>query len=276
MFSKVYVEITNTCNMNCSFCHGTKRPPKMMTKNEFEAVIQKLRPYTNYIYYHLMGEPLTHPELEDFIALASSYGYKSVITTNGSLLKQKGDILLRQSVYKVSVSLHSFENGTENDFKRYLSEVADFSQAAVKNGTIVVLRLWNNGCDGGKNADILDFLKSAIAGEWAENTKGLRIKKRLFLEYGDRFGWPDSNAERLSDRVFCYGLKDHFGILSNGTVVPCCLDSDGCIGLGNIFSDSIESILKGDRAASMVKGFEKKEATEELCKRCSYAHHFKL
>ena len=274
MYSKVYVEITNICNLNCSFCHGTKRQPKMMNKNEFETVLKKLKSHTDYIYYHLMGEPLTHPDLEGFINLATSYGYKSVITTNGSLLKEKGDILIRNKVYKVSVSLHSFENGNKADHEKYLSEIARVAEAMVNNGTIVVLRLWNNGCDHERNAAVLSFFKNTIQGEWAENTKGLRIKKRLFLEYGDRFVWPDSNAEIQKDCVTCYGLKDHFGILSDGTVVPCCLDSDGCIKLGNIFTDDIDAILKGDRAQNIVKGFEQRTAVEELCKRCAYARRF--
>ena len=275
MYSRVYVEITNVCNMNCSFCHGTKRTPKMMTKDEFETVLKKLRPHTDYIYYHLMGEPLTHPELEDFIKLATSFGYKSVITTNGSLLKQKGDILIKQRVHKVSISLHSFENGDESSHQKYLNEVADFAKAANQNGIIVVLRLWNNGCDNGKNAAAVNYLKKVISGEWAENSKGLRIRERMFLEYGDRFGWPDKDADLQSENVFCYGLKDHFGILSDGTVVPCCLDSDGIINLGNIFKDDIDAILKSDRAQNMVNGFNQRKAKEELCKRCAYALRFK-
>lgn len=275
MYSKVYVEITNTCNMNCSFCHGTKRAPKIMNINEFEAILTQLRPHTDYIYYHLMGEPLTHPDLEGFINLATSYGYKSVITTNGTLLKEKGDILIGSRVHKVSVSLHSFEKEDKETHINYLRAVAEFAEKANNNGIIVVLRLWNNGCDNGKNAVAIEFLKTAIDGEWSENSKGIRIRNRLFLEYGDRFGWPDSNAENLGDRVTCYGLKDHFGILSNGTVVPCCLDSEGYVSLGNIFSENINDILGSKRAQAMVKGFKQKSAVEELCKRCAYARRFK-
>ncbi len=275
MYSRVYVEITNICNMNCSFCHGTKRPPKRMTLSEFECILQKLKPHTNYIYYHLMGEPLTHPELEQFIRLATEKGFKSVITTNGTLLKHKGQVLIDQKVHKVSVSLHSFEDDDRIAHEKYITEVAEFAKKANSCGIIVVLRLWNNGCDGGKNAEAIDFLKTQIDGDWVENTKGLRIRDRLFLEYGDRFGWPDKDADIQGDSVFCYGLRDHFGILSNGTVVPCCLDSDGCIALGNVFEQNIEDILNSERAKAMVKGFDGRVASEELCRRCAYAQRFK-
>lgn len=274
MYSRVYVEITNICNMNCSFCHGTKRAPKRMNYKEFETVLNKLKPHTNYIYYHLMGEPLTHPDLESFIQLATSMDFKSVITTNGTLIKEKGHILINHKVHKVSISLHSFEGSDKALHEKYLTDVADFAKQANEQGTIVVLRLWNNGYDNGNNALAIEFLKKAITGEWAENTKGLRIRERLFLEYGDRFGWPDKDAQIQGDSVFCYGLRDHFGILSNGTVVPCCLDSEGCIALGNIFEENIEDILGCERAKSMVKGFNQRLAGEDLCKRCDYAQRF--
>ncbi len=274
MYSKVYVEITNTCNMNCSFCHGTKRPPKRMNYEEFETILKKLKPHTNYVYYHLMGEPLTHPDLESFIQLATDMNFKSVITTNGTLLKEKGHILINQRVHKVSISLHSFEGNDKNLHLKYLNEVADFAKQANKQGIIVVLRLWNKGYDNGKNDETIEFLKNNIDGEWKANTKGLRIKDRLFLEYGERFGWPDKDAAIQGDSIFCYGLRDHFGILSDGTVVPCCLDSEGYITLGNIFEDNIEDILDSKRAKAMVKGFNQRSAAEELCKRCAYAQRF--
>ena len=275
MYRKVYVEITNICNMNCSFCHGTKREPRRMRLDEFKIILEKIKPHTNYVYYHLMGEPLTHPELGLFLETATEMGFKSIITTNGTLLKQKGQVLIDQRVHKVSISLHSFEGDDKAAHKKYLKEVAEFAKAANCQGIIVVFRLWNNGCDGGNNTEAIEFLKSEIEGEWVENSKGLRIRDRLFLEYGDRFMWPDKDADIQGDSVFCYGLRDHFGILSDCTVVPCCLDSDGEINLGNVFENDIEDILSSDRATAIVKGFDGRKPSEELCRRCGYAQRFK-
>ena len=275
MYSRVYVEITNICNMKCSFCHGTSRSARRMSLDEFKVILKKLQPHTRYIYYHLMGEPLTHPDLGLFLQTAADMGFKSIITTNGTLLKQRGQVLIDQKVHKVSVSLHSCGGQDSYMHEKYLSEVADFAKSANSQGIIVVLRLWNNGYDGGKNAKTVAFLKGEIEGEWVENSKGLRIRDKMFLEYGDRFGWPDKDAEIQGDDVFCYGLRDHFGILSDGTVVPCCLDSDGCINLGNIFEENIEDILSSDRAKAMVKGFDGRKAAEDLCRRCEFARRFK-
>ena len=274
MYSKVYVEITNICNMNCSFCHGHSRHARRMNEAEFACVLDKLDGQTKYIYYHLMGEPLSHPLLPDFIRMATERGFKSVITTNGTLLKKRGAELIAAAPHKVSVSLHSFEGDDRAEHERYLSETAEFAEAASKAGIIVVFRLWNKGYDGGKNDDVYEFLRSRIEGEWVENTRGIRIHDKLHLEWGDRFEWPDKEAPLQGDEVFCYGLRDHFGILCDGSVVPCCLDSDGEITLGNILEQSAEEILASPRAKAMVKGFECRTASEELCRRCGYAQRF--
>ena len=274
MYNKVYIEITNICNMNCSFCHGHSRAPHRMSKEEFEFILGKLTQHTKYIYYHLMGEPLTHPLLPDFIKLAGEYGYKSIITTNGTLLNKRKDELLSAGVHKVNISLHSFEDGDDDSYISYVSSLADFAKAAADAGTIVVFRLWNKGYDGGKNEFALNLLAQNITGDWAENTRGIRVRDKIFVEFGERFEWPDSNAEIKGNKFFCYGLKDQFGILADGTVVPYCLDSDGVINLGNIFSEDINSILSSERATAMVEGFKQGKAAETLCQKCGYAQRF--
>ena len=274
MYNKVYVEITNICNMNCSFCHGHSRAPRRMSKDEFRLILGKLTEQTKYIYYHLMGEPLTHPELPDFIKLAGEYGYKSIVTTNGTLLEKRKDELLAAGLHKVNISLHSFEDGDDDSYIAYVQSLAEFAKAAAEKGIIIVFRLWNKGFDGGKNEVALKLLAQYITGDWAENTRGIRVRDKIFIEFGERFEWPDSNAEIKGDKFFCYGLKDQFGILADGTVVPCCLDSDGVISLGNIFSDDIADILSSERATAIVEGFRCGKASEDLCQRCGYAQRF--
>lgn len=274
MYNKVYIEITNICNMNCSFCHGHKREKRQMSLDEFTIVLDKLKGQTEYIYYHLMGEPLTHSELPEFIKTAGERGFKSIITTNGTLLNKRKTELLNAGLHKVNISLHSFENGTGDTHKRYVNETADFAKEAAEKGTIVVFRLWNKGCDEGKNDISMQLLKENISGEWKENTRGIKIRDKIYLEWGERFEWPDINAEVQGNKFFCYGLKDQFGILCDGTVVPCCLDSDGVIRLGNIFCENIEDILSCERAKNIVDGFRCGKASEELCRRCGYAQRF--
>lgn len=274
MYSRVYIEITNVCNMNCSFCHGHSRDKRFMSEDEFNLILDRLSGQTEYIYYHLMGEPLLHPLLPVFLKTAKNKGYKSMITTNGTLLNKCGDDIINAGIHKVNISVHSFEESDNDEYLSYLGKIADFAEKANHAGVIIVLRFWNNGIDEAKNNFAIDYFRSRFDGDWAENSKGLRIRNKMFIEYGDRFGWPDKNAEIQGDEVFCYGLRDHFGILCDGTVVPCCLDSDGVINLGNIFDSDIESILSSERAAAMKSAFDCRKASEELCRRCAYAQRF--
>ena len=274
MYARVYVEITNVCNMACSFCHGHSRPPRRMSADEISRVLDALEGQTRYVYYHLMGEPLTHPDLPEFLRMAKERGFFSVITTNGTLLSRRKDEIVAAAPHKVSISVHSFESGSEQAFESYLEGIADFADAASRAGIIVVFRLWNKGYDGGRNERIEAFLRHRFAGEWTENTRGIRIRDKLHLEWGDRFIWPDREAPEQGQEVFCYGLGDHFGILSDGTVVPCCMDSDGVIALGNVFSCPLPEILSSPRAQAMTHGFAYRRASEDLCRRCSYAQRF--
>ena len=274
MYKRVYVEITNICNMHCSFCHGHKRQPGRMEQEQFIFVLQQLSGKTEYVYFHLMGEPLTHPELPAFLKIATARGFRPVITTNGTLLGKRGGELIAAKPHKVSISLHSFEADAPQAHLNYLEQVADFAEEAAKAGILISLRLWNKGFDQGKNDVTLDFFRQRLPGEWSANSRGYRIRDKLYLEWGDRFQWPDLDAPVQGEKFFCYGMQDQFGILCDGTVVPCCLDSDGIIALGNVFTEDLGEILSSPRAQAMVQGFRCRKATEALCRRCGYAQRF--
>lgn len=240
----------------------------------FAHILQQLMNQTKYIYYHLMGEPTLHPDLPRFIRMATDAGFLSVITTNGTLLAKRQQELIAAKPHKFNISVHSFEGEDQTDFENYVNEIAAFADAANRAGIIINFRLWNKGFDGGRNEKILEILRRKLPGQWAENTRGYRIREKLYLEWGDRFGWPDKSGEIQSDEVFCHGMRDHFGILCDGTVVPCCLDSDGVIKLGNVLQQNISEILASPRAMAMVRGFDRRRATEDLCRRCPYAQRF--
>ena len=276
MYSRAYVEITNICNKSCSFCVGHKRAPRRMTVEEFRSVAEQLSRVTRFVYYHVMGEPLTHPLIGEFIGIATKLDLKSVVTTNGTLLDSRGDELIAAGVYKVNISVHSFEGESGEECERYVSDCLDFADKASCAGVLCVLRLWNNGHDGGRNEDILRIMRQRFPdGEWKADARGARIRHKLHFEYGDRFEWPDMSAEDGGTHVFCYALRDHFSVLCDGTVIPCCLDHDGDIALGNIFEENIEDILSSERAEKILRGFDCRTATEELCRKCGYARRFK-
>ena len=246
-----------------------------MTEEEFTSLLPKLRPYTDFLYFHLMGEPLCHPKLNRFLMLAGNSGFKVILTTNGTLLKEKQDILLSaQGLHKINISLHAFEaNDLSVSFETYLQNCFAFGKAAEGN-KIVVYRLWNNGGADQRNSEILSTLESAFPKPWTEARRGIRIGDKVFLEYGDKFDWPDLTAAEGSSRVFCYGLRDQIGVLCDGSVVPCCLDHDGDLTLGNLHDDDMEAILHSPRAKAIYDGFTDRTAAEELCRKCGYARRF--
>ena len=273
MLKKAYLEITNACNLRCSFCHGTKREIKFLSTEEFTLAATKLRGVTEYLYFHLMGEPLLHPELPAFFRIAGELGFKVILTTNGTLLPQKSDLLLAAApLHKVSISLHSYEaNDIGISLESYLQGCFDFCAKAAARGIIAVMRLWNIGGEDALNRTILDAMHTAFPGEWVQTRSGYRLADKVFLEWGDRFEWPDPEADYVGNHHTCYGLRDQIGVLSNGTIVPCCLDADGNIPLGNIFTDEIESVLASPRAVALKRSFENRNITEELCLRCGFA-----
>ncbi|MCQ2385628.1 MAG: SPASM domain-containing protein [Clostridia bacterium] len=200
--------------------------------------------------------------------------------TNGTLLPQKKDVLLSApSLRKISVSLHSFEANGKEDLASYLNGVTDFYRdlTANKKETYLALRLWNEGGRNQKNEEIIARLSEILRVDVAalpEKNGSKKIKPNLFLESASRFDWPSLGAENQAV-TFCHGLTRQIGVLCDGTVVPCCLDSEGTIALGNLFTDSLTDVLQSPRAEEIRRGFACRHPSEELCRKCGYATRFR-
>lgn len=114
MITRCYLEITNVCNLNCVFCPKTERAKHTLTLDEFDALTSRLEGEVKFLYFHLMGEPFLHPLLPQFVLMARRKGFVPVITTNGTLLSRRPD-LLDALPHKIQISLHSHEgNAKEN------------------------------------------------------------------------------------------------------------------------------------------------------------------
>ena len=110
MLRKVYLEITNQCNRSCAFCPGTVRPSCFMDMEHFKRAANEVKSVSDYVYFHVMGEPLSHPDLSKMLAYCHEISLKVILTTNGTLLKRQWDTLLSATaLHKVNISLHSFE-----------------------------------------------------------------------------------------------------------------------------------------------------------------------
>ena len=281
-FKKVYIEITNVCNLSCNFCPKTSRKLKFIGKESFEHIVKNIRPYTEHVYFHLMGEPFLNKELGHFLEISKENQLKVNITTNGTLISEVKDILINaQALRQVNISLHSFEANEEQiDFNEYIKDIISFvKEATEKTNIICSLRLWNldtrYSASNNLNIDIFELLEQEFElncdlKECLKEKNSFKLKNNVYISMGEKFKWPSLNEEELGERAFCYGLRDQIGILVDGTVVPCCLDSEGSIPLGNIFDSSLEEILNSKRANEIYDGFSGRKAVEELCKRCGF------
>lgn len=279
-FSRIYLEITNCCNLRCSFCPGTSRTPGTLSPAQFRLLAEKLRPFTDYLYLHVMGEPLSHPHLQEILAICAELGFRVILTTNGTLIeKQQQTLLGASALHKISFSLHSFEANTPGDLQAYLDPCIRFARRAAAQGVICAFRLWNLDGIGTKglheqNDTILAHLREAFPSEWAANSRGFKLDDKIFIDYGERFDWPDMDARDNGEIGTCRALRDQIAVLCDGTVVPCCLDSDGTIALGNLFSQELADILESEQATQMYQGFLNRKKMHPLCRRCGYSRRF--
>lgn len=286
-FKRVYVEITSVCNLACSFCPPTERRASFIEPEEFARRLDEIKPYTDYIYLHVKGEPLLHPRIGELLDISHAKGFQVNITTNGTLLAKKQDQLLgKPALRQVNISLHSFDgNEGMKDRAGYLRAVIAFAHEAAAQGVIISLRLWNLSWDNMTNAqkqrnrEILAMIEREFHLDYTIEEKvepggGIQIAERIYLNQDAEFEWPSLTAPRDDGKGFCHGLRTHAAILENGTVVPCCLDGEGVIDLGNIQHASFAEIIDGERARRIVEGFSRREAVEELCRRCGYRKRF--
>lgn len=276
------MEITNVCNLACAFCPGTKREKGFMTPEGFNVLAGRLRPHTEYLYLHLMGEPLLHPQLGELLSIAGGLNFQVIITTNGIALPQVGPHLCASpAVKKINVSLHSFEGNEESgDLSDYLEDCLRFAGQAAAAGKRCALRLWNLNGEHTRGANtqneaILNRMAEYFPRPWKEGRQGTTLAENVYLEWGERFEWPDLSAPEQAGAGFCYGLRDQVGVLWDGTVVPCCLDHEGDVPLGNLYKQTLEEILASTRARAIYDGFSQGQSVEELCRRCAYRKKFR-
>ncbi len=285
-FHRVHVEVTNICGLACSFCPPKALPSKTMPPLFFEKVLKELEGYTKELALHVMGDPLTLSNLGDYLDLAERCGFSVVLTTSGYYLnKTPYATLFHPAVKQVNISLNSYNKNSLNlSFDNYMEAVLSLcgEKLARHPEPFINLRLWNfdESCsETAFNTMLFERLSSffdiALDTDtlYAQRPKSLRLAAKVLLHFESYFEWPSLNSAHESDGS-CYGLRSHIGILADGTVVPCCLDGDGIIDLGNLHETPLKEVLGSERAVAIREGFMKGKAVEELCRRCSYKERF--
>jgi radical SAM protein with 4Fe4S-binding SPASM domain len=286
-YRRVNIEISNICNLQCNFCPEVHREKKIMNRELFSKIIHQVAPLTDEVCLHLMGEPLGHPDLSAFIDICEKADVPINFTTNGTLLADgKADLLLRSIIRQVNFSVQSFEaNFGDQDVSRYLEKIFKFTRKALvtRPDLYINYRLWDLSDPVSlteKNQQIREKIEQEFSFKIdrykidLRRKKGYLIQGRLYLNFDSRFEWPALGLPLRASRGFCHGLSNHFGIHADGAVVPCCLDKEAVLNLGNCESASVLEILGSERAQKIKSGFERKELVEDLCKRCSFIERF--
>ena len=285
-FHRVHIEVTNICGLACSFCPPKLQPTKTMSLPFFEKAIAQLKPYTKALAFHVMGDPLTLSNLDEYLELTHKYGFEVELTTSGYFLNRTSfSTLFSPSVRQINISLNSYNKNSLNlSFDEYMEYVLNLCQEKLANHPkpFINLRLWNfdEACSEAEfNEELLSKLSDYFDVElnsdelYKNRPKSIRLASKVLLNFDSYFEWPSLGSKHKSQGS-CYGLKSHIGILADGTVVPCCLDGDGVINLGNINDNSLDDILNSQRAVDMREGFANGKAVEELCIKCSYKDRF--
>jgi MoaA/NifB/PqqE/SkfB family radical SAM enzyme len=285
-YRRINIEISNICNLQCNFCPEVRREKRIMDPGLFRKIIRQVAPLTDEVCLHLMGEPLGHPELAAFLGVCEEFKTPVNFTTNGTLLDPtRSAILLKPIVRQVNFSVQSFEaNFAEQDVSRYLAKVFAFTRQALRERPDLYInyRLWDLADPVSlteKNRQVREKIEREFgfampSGIDLRKKKGYRIEGRLYLNFDSRFEWPSLEQPLRSSRGFCHGLSNHFGIHADGRVVPCCLDKEAVLELGDCAELPIQEILEGTRARSIREGFSRGELVEDLCRRCPFIARF--
>lgn len=285
-FYRTYIEITNVCGLSCSFCPTKELPVQQMDLPFFESIIQQLKPYTKEVACHVLGDPLTQSNLHDYLDILHKYGLKAMLTTSGYFLKKHSyETLFHPSVKQINISLNSFnKNDTSLTLDQYLAPVIALCKAklAQKKELFINLRVWNLDemmSERAFNDDLFAKLSQAFTvildldEIYQERPRSIRLDNKILLHFDNYFEWPSLKNQNYGHGT-CQGLQSHIAILASGKVVPCCLDCDGIIELGDLHQETLDDILKSKRTVAMMEGFREGKAVEELCQKCSYKERF--
>lgn len=264
MYKKIYVEITNNCNLNCNFCIKNSRKIEYLDIDKFKKLLSKIENYTDYLYFHVLGEPLMHPKINELIDIASDK-FKVNITTNGYLINK---IINNKNIRQINISLHSYDEKYGISLEEYLNNIFK-TVDVLKENTYISYRFWTDN----KNSEIIlnkinEKYNSKLNIDNIKNNT--TISKNIFISISKQFEWPDLENENYNFKRKCYGLVEHIGILVDGTVVPCCLDTKGIVNLGNIYFNELNDIINSEKYRKMMEGFKNNRRVEELCKKCNF------
>lgn len=269
MIKRVYLEITDVCNLNCPFCTNSKGH-SFMDLNVIKDHLRKIKDVCNYVYLHVLGEPLLHPNFEEILNECDSLNLNVQLVTNGTLLSKYCNILKHQSIRKLSISLHSI-NDIEIDFK-YFETINKLIDKDLDK--VIELRFYNYQNLNPQLKSYLDSLYTKYDVKQTDRYNSYKLKNNLYIYYSKLFNWPMIEDPFISNNGKCLGALSQIAILHNSNVTLCCLDPKGYNTIGNLKKNTLKDILNSDEYISICTNFRKNKLSKDLCTRCLYRLRF--
>jgi radical SAM protein with 4Fe4S-binding SPASM domain len=264
---RLVLMITKHCNLNCVFCHVSKREcsKEFLSKEEVFKIIDQSVNLGVKDLYITGGEPFLHPQLFDILDYTKTKSLRVDIATNGTLIKDALEKIKGSQLYSLSISIdgrlqtHDELRGG-NSFERVMEGIDAVIESAIP------IRLKVNFVVTNKNVfeleGVYDYFsrKNILVNFWpVNNHPDLYFKndseKKAFLNFvrklktrGDisssLYGYYLKALRYFEDnnlRVRCLGLVDSFAVDTEGNILPCCVwNSKGNFILGNALEDDLE------------------------------------
>ncbi|PDX43425.1 radical SAM/SPASM domain-containing protein [Helicobacter pylori] len=276
-FKKIYIELSDICGLQCGFCPNPKNIRGVMPLELFEKICKEAAPLTPIITFHVLGDPCKLKNLNHYLSAARRFSLKVDLVTSGVYWRDF-ETLLQDVIYQISISLDAgLDNYNKINQHRYIQKILEFCRYKCEKNSEVFLNLRIQDSTLEKHQNLIKpFLESfeCVSLETLKSQGRTRLFKKSFLNIQKTFKWPNLNAQNSlnqeSKTPYCYGLIKQIAILSNGVVVPCCMDTQAHINLGDLNHTPLKDILKSQKAMAIKTHFLKGEALELLCKNCSY------
>lgn len=274
-FKKIYIELSDICGLSCDFCPSKKALRGVLSPKHFEKIAAQIYGKSELFTLHLLGDPLILKNLEDYLNIAKKYQMKLEITTSGFYLTPKNQTLLLKfdNIHQINLSLIAFLAQKKQSLELYFEPILELCRKHLekKLSSFINLRLWNlnaNRLPPAENEVIYKFLSQNFNQKLDKTKTKNRLARHIILHQVPFFEWPNLSNPIASTQGSCYALNKQLGILSDGTLVPCCFDTRGDIDLGNILEKPLEFILNSHRFLRLKEGFAKNQRLESLCQRC--------
>ena len=269
MLKRVYLEITNSCNLNCPFCTN-KKGNSFIDINDIKNYIDQIKPYCNYIYLHILGEPLLHPKFEEILNYLDEKQMYLQLVTNGTLLSKYLSILNHTCLRKLSISIHSVNNVKVKDL--YFETINKLIETNTHSK--IELRFYDKQNLSEQLNNYLNYLKNRYSFDLTSKQNSYKLNENTYVYFEEFFKWPDINDSFISNTGTCHGAIDMIAINSNSDVTICCLDPKAHNSIGSLKKESLKEILESNKYKQYIHEFKQNKISSELCSKCNYRLRF--